>query len=92
MKKPLEIHCFGSLRSKSKTAGGKPLKLEIEVPLPFGEMLHRLGIHPDQVQLIMINHCSVTPDSLLQPGDRVALFPPEYPVFLDWNDYRLRSE
>jgi len=52
------------------------------------ELLQQLGIPRDHVQLIMVNHRAVTADMCVRPGDRVALFPQEYPIFPDWKDFR----
>jgi hypothetical protein len=42
----------------------------------------------DSVNLVMVNHRSVLKDSVVWPGDRVAVFPKEYPIFADWADHR----
>jgi hypothetical protein len=42
----------------------------------------------DQVQLAMVNHKAVSKASSVQPGDRLSLFPREYPIFADWKDLR----
>jgi hypothetical protein len=36
----------------------------------------------------MVNHRSVEKAALVRPHDRLALFPPEYPFFVDWKDLR----
>jgi len=52
------------------------------------DFLPRLGIPADRIQLVMVNHRAADKQTTLQPGDRVALFPKEYPIFVDWNSYR----
>lgn len=89
MKQTVDVHLFGSLRSKTEKSDQNPARLLLEIPIPIHELLQRLGIQKGWVQLVMINNRSVYPDSLVRPGDRVALFPAEYPVFMDWNDHRL---
>jgi len=44
------------------------------------------------VQLVMVNHKAVHTNSTINPGDRIALFPREYPVFADWKDFRSVSK
>jgi molybdopterin converting factor small subunit len=52
------------------------------------ELLDRLEIAPDRVQLAMVNHRAVFLDHLIHPGDRIALFPREYTIFADWKNFR----
>jgi hypothetical protein len=47
-----------------------------------------LDIADDKVQMAMRNHRAVSKDADVNPGDRLALFPVEYPVYPDWNDFR----
>ena len=37
----------------------------------------------------MVNNKAVKVDALINPGDRIAFFPKEYPLFADWKDFRL---
>jgi hypothetical protein len=59
---------------------------------PLIDILKQLKIPLDLVQLVMVNHKAVYMDSTIYPGDRVALFPKEYPVFADWKDFRSVSK
>jgi hypothetical protein len=36
----------------------------------------------------MVNHRAANLDTVVGAGDRVALFPREYPIFVDWHTYR----
>ena len=36
----------------------------------------------------MINHRAAAVDTTVRAGDRIALFPGEYPIFADWHTYR----
>jgi len=36
----------------------------------------------------MVNHSAIPKDSIIHPGDRLALFPKEYVVFSDWHDLK----
>ncbi len=57
-------------------------------PLNLESLLSQLGIPREQVQVIMVNHRAVPPRSTVSSGDRVALFPKEYPFFPDWSALR----
>ena len=88
MKEVTEVHLFGSL---AIAQGGYPnhqLQLAIEGPLALTEFLSYIQIPFDEVQLAMVNHKAVPRDYMVHPGDRVALFPKEYPIYPDWNDFR----
>jgi rubredoxin/putative ubiquitin-RnfH superfamily antitoxin RatB of RatAB toxin-antitoxin module len=60
----------------------------IEISLKNGstvrEAIQALGIPTERVKLILVNHMGVLLDHPLQDGDRISLFPAEYPVFADW--------
>jgi len=60
----------------------------IEIALKNGatveEAVQVLGIPKDRVKLIFVNHTTAFLDQLLKEGDRISLFPAEYPVFADW--------
>jgi molybdopterin converting factor small subunit len=66
----------GPLRQEARTAGQ-----EHELSLPRGSLvtnvLSALGLSPERVKLILVNGRGATLDTLLDAGDRVALFPPE---------------
>ena len=84
-----QIHLFGSFR---KTAGDfydHPIKLDLNASTSITEVLRELRICPDAVQLAMLNNSAVSKDSAINPGDRLSLFPKEYPIFADWKDFRL---
>lgn len=89
MDETVDIYLFGSL---AKPRDGKT---NLEVPLgttvPVIELIRRLGL-TDQVQLVMVNRRAVEFDTPVKAGDRLALFPQEYPVFPDWNDFRMVEE
>lgn len=85
MKILTEVFYFGSL---GREQGVRSL-CDLQRPIPLQEFLSGLQIPPDQVQLVMVNHKAVPPTHVIQPGDRVALFPREYAIFADWKDMRL---
>ena len=90
MSKKIQIICYGSLREALSNASLPPDNL-----LPLSEntslttVIDRLHIPHDSIQLVMLNHRAVSKKAIVKPGDRLALFPNEYPIFIDWNDYRL---
>ena len=86
MKITTEVFYFGSLGRKREKAHSP---FDLQKPTPLQEFLNRLQIPPDQVQLVMVNHKAVSSTHVIQPGDRVALFPREYAIFADWKDMRL---
>ena len=87
--KPLtEIHLFGSLRKTFKNHNGRPVQLELEGSMSIMDILRDLTIDLDAIQLAMINYKAVSKDSAVYPGDRLSLFPKEYPIFADWKDFR----
>ena len=88
MKGKTEVYLYGSLRRGPGESIASPVLDNLDEPLSLGELIHRLQIQPDQVQLAMINHRAVSPDHVIQPGDRVSLFPREYAIFADWKNLR----
>ncbi len=84
MKILTEVFYFGSL---GRERGARSL-CDLQRPIPLREFLSGLQIPPDQVQLVMVNHKAVSPTQVIQPGDRVALFPKEYAIFADWKNLR----
>lgn len=87
----LEVYAYGSLQPVLKDTRERLEDVPPDAQLPLTELLHRLGISRDQVQLVLLNHRPAAMDAVVRPGDRVALFPPEYPIFADWKDYRSLS-
>ena len=65
-----------------------PIQLDLKSPISLADILISLKIPPDIVQLAMLNNRSVTKDATVNPGDRLSLFPKEYPIFVDWKDHR----
>ena len=84
----IELYAYGSLQHVLKDSWNWLEDIHPEAQLPLTEFLHRLNISRDQVQLVMLNHRPAAMDAVVSSGDRVALFPPEYPIFADWKDYR----
>ena len=84
----IEVHLFGSLHREMKGDDRFPVTVRITSPSSLSDILHMLNIPPERIQLVMINHRAVNRETTIRPGDRVALFPGEYPFFADWKDFR----
>lgn len=84
----IHIVTFGSLAKDRGETPGEATPLELSGPTSFLKLLDRLRIKPHRVQLVMVNHRAVSGLYFIQPGDRVALFPQDYPFFADWKDFR----
>jgi hypothetical protein len=88
MTRVIHVFLFGSLSRFHRGKQGEVLKVDLQVPTGIPELLDLLGIPAKDVSLAMVNHRSVPKDSVLHPGDRLSLFPREYPIFADWLDHR----
>lgn len=73
----------------------EPMRLN-EITLKSGatvrEVIQALGIQKENVKLILVNHAGAFLNQPLKEGDRISLFPVEYPVFTDWEGSILRKE
>jgi hypothetical protein len=88
MRPATEVYLFGSLQKKLPDSYDPPILLELESSSALAEVLEILRISPDLVQLSMVNHKAVPKEAVIHPGDRLSLFPTDYPVFVDWKDFR----
>ena len=88
MKPDTQLHLFGSLQKEIKDNEEMPIWFDIDSPTPLLDVLRRFKISLNKVQLAMVNHRAVSKDTVIHPGDRLALFPREYMVFADWRDLR----
>ena len=84
----VQIHLFGSLKKMLGDLYDFPIQLDLKSPISLADILISLKIPPDIVQLAMLNNRSVHKNSTIHPGDRLSLFPKEYPIFVDWKDHR----
>jgi hypothetical protein len=82
---------YGSLRKFAKGESDDTMEVELMEASSISGFFKRFNIPEERVQLVMINHRAVSRGSVIHPGDRVALFPREYPIFADWNDMRCKS-
>lgn len=84
----IAIQAYGSLQPNLEEARVMLEELPSNAELSLSELLNALNIPRDRVQLIMLNNRPAKMHARVRTGDRVALFPPEYPIFPDWKDYR----
>ena len=88
MKSLTEVCLFGSLRKVLRDPCDSPLQMDLNTPTPLPQVLKSLKIPFNRVQVAMVNYRAVSKNSTIHPGDRISLFPREYPVFADWKDFR----
>ena len=84
----IDVRGYGSLQQAVKHGKSQLQGLKLNTELHVFELIENLGLSKEHVQLVMVNHRAVTANEIVRPGDRVALFPQEYPVFADWKDFR----
>ncbi len=80
-KQAIEIRFFMFLAELCKERGWtSPMSLEIGQDITGDELLARLDIPAERVEVLLVNGKAVWPSAaLIQPGDRVALLPPGTP-------------
>jgi hypothetical protein len=88
MRSVIHVFLFGSLSKGNKGGEHHPVQLDLRAPKRIPEVLDLLRIELQDVSLAMVNYRSVPKDWLVHPGDRLSLFPREYPIFADWMDHR----
>lgn len=88
MKDITQVYLFGSLAIAQSGNPAHQLQFALQGPMALSEFLNYIQIPFDKVQLAMVNHKAVPRDYMVHPGDRVALFPKEYPIYPDWKDFR----
>jgi sulfur carrier protein ThiS len=84
----IEVLLFGSLWREGQPFPTRQVQMELQNPTPLPDLLERFRIGGSQVQLAMVNYKAVPPYHRVRPGDRVSLFPKEYPIFADWKNFR----
>jgi len=73
----VSVRIFGSLRPL-RTARGLPYTLAVEVPLggiAARDLAVSLGLPPDKIEGVFVNHVMRGIGVLVSPGDRVAFVP-----------------
>lgn len=75
------LNAFSFLREKLKAH--QFAYLDAQMTIPEGTNVHQLvsflGLEPQEVEAVFINHTVRPKETLLQEGDRVALLPPGTP-------------
>jgi len=66
----------GSLRALHPEARDGEMKIAVDGPLRIDEFLERTNIPADQARMLMLNHRRASLDTVVRPGDRLAVFPP----------------
>ena len=89
MSKMINVILYGSLRhNRINSPNPSDNMLAITKATPLKHVIRQMDIPDGKVQMAMRNHRAVSKNAVVNPGDRLALFPVEYPVYPDWNDYR----
>ncbi len=88
MQPEVYLNLYGSLPIIIGRKPNRMMKIPLDEPTSLSDVLSDLGIPIEKVQLVMLNHKAVRLDVTIRPGDRLALFPKEYPFFVDWYDFR----
>ena len=78
------VKLMGSLLSYGSPAQAGLIEISLKNGSTVREAIQSLGIPAERVKLILVNHTGAFLDQPLQDGDRISLFPAEYPVFADW--------
>jgi molybdopterin converting factor small subunit len=91
MSDEITIIPYGSLKIDTGAALSDKLVRPIAYRQPLFQFLETIGISGSRIQLAMINHRAAGLDTMVGAGDRVALFPREYPIFVDWHAFRHAS-
>ena len=85
------VKLMGSLLSYVSPEQSELVEILLKNGSTVQEALQTLGIPAERVKLILINHTGALLNQPLKNGDRVSLFPAEYPVFVDWEGSILKK-
>jgi len=86
----LVFYLYGSLGNAGIDSGNHSNKLlALDEATPLADVIRQVNIQVDKVQMAMLNHRAVPKDAIIKSGERLALFPADYPIYPDWNDFRL---
>lgn len=75
---------MGSLLSHDSPGQPELIEIFLKNGSTVQEAIQVLGIPIERIKLILVNHTGALLNQPLKNGDRVSLFPVEYPVFADW--------
>jgi rubredoxin/molybdopterin converting factor small subunit len=85
------VKLMGSLLSCGSPTQSGLIQISVEDGSSVGEVIQKLAIPEERVKLVMVNHIGARLDQPLKDGDKLSLFPPEYPVFPDWKGFIKRE-
>jgi len=86
------LKLMGSLLKYAPQSQSELIQTSLKDRSTVREAIQSLGIPKERVKLIFVNHMGAFLSHPLKDGDRVSLFPAEYPVFADWEGAILRKE
>ena len=66
-----------SLRRLHPESRTGEIQVEVSAPLSVTELLGLANIPTDRARVLLLNHKKAYLDSVVRPGDRLAVFPPE---------------
>ncbi|GAB6180321.1 MoaD/ThiS family protein [Desulfotomaculum defluvii] len=72
----IEIRAYTGLEKHTGTRYGEKILVNIDESTTARDIVKQLNIPEEEVFSILINGLHKTLDTILQDGDRVALFPP----------------
>lgn len=73
----IEANLYATLRKYCpKVLPGKPLPLEVGEGTTLTGLLKQLGIPGAEVQFVFVNNVQRDLSYILQPGDKLGIFPP----------------
>lgn len=87
----VHVKLMGSLLPYGSPEQPGPIEMTLKNGATVQEAIQTLEIPKERVKLIFVNHTGAFLNQPLQDGDRVSLFPAEYPVFADWEGSILRK-
>ena len=85
------VKLMGSLLTYAPQSQSELIQASLMDGSTVWEAIQSLRIPKERVKLILVNHTGVLLNQPLKEGDRVSLFPAEYPVFADWEGTILRK-
>ena len=81
------VKLMGSLLPHGAPQQRELTEITVKAGATVREAIRVLGMPKERVKLIFVNHTGAFLDQSLREGDRVSLFPAEYPVFADWKRF-----
>lgn len=79
-KRTIEVRGFLHLdKMFRKKYGAIPLIYSLDAPITGIELAERLGIVPEEIEVIFVNGFVQALDYTIHPGDRIAFLPPGCP-------------